>query len=398
MPADEPVHVSPFNALLCLIILGVNAATQRSGADHFANVHLSPARTSPFICLADILTTVLWLGYGVLFKRIGFKVSAKMLFKDFGFSEEEDTLVKGKGWPWNIVLMIVFLAGPMLEAIKLFAFGATGTAPWLQTFAAAMFVTAYIVRVSVNTLSRRCEDENAIQELANSRPERLFKTADFLYDLAYSAQFHFWIEIFGKLEFFAEPNAAVVITVLVMVIFPALTSYFSPKEDVQGNQPDEQEAQQAAPHAHWRPRILMGRWALANWAEDDRHRAFIVAFVIAISTPSDTAWRTIFIPLAAFAVVVLHLALVSVVTRILRKADRRRSSAQESLQGDREDPGLPQDQLRERWNPLLRAESPEWRNTVSMAFGLSNLTFVCMYYFGVYDASKTVKPGWLEAI
>ena len=77
-PAKEPVHVSPLNAVLCLVVLGINAATQRSGADHFANQHLSPARTSPFICLADILVTIIWLVYGVCHEKISIKASAKM--------------------------------------------------------------------------------------------------------------------------------------------------------------------------------------------------------------------------------------------------------------------------------------------------------------------------------
>lgn len=386
----------PFNAVLCLVTLGVNAATQRSGADHFANVHLSPARTSPFICLADILATMIWLGYGVLYKRMGFKASAKMLFKDFGFSEEEDALVRGRRWALNIVLVILFLIG-LAEAIKLFAFGATGTAPWLQMVAAAMFVSAYIARVSINTLSRLCTHEETIRELEASRPDRrrLFEVADVLYDLAYSAQFHFWIEVFGKLKFFAEPNAVVVVTVLVMVTFPTLFSYFFPIEVAQEDQPNRQQAQQAAPPSHQRPKILRGRWSLANWAPDDRHRAFIVVFVIAISTPPNAAWRIVFIPLTAFAVVVLNLAFVSAVSWLFRTV-KRRTGAQELPEPDREDPGLPQDQLRERLNPLLRTEASEWRNTVSMAFGLSNLIFACMYYWGVYDASKTVKPGWLE--
>jgi len=216
LPAKEPVHVSPLNAVLCLVVLGINAATQRSGADHFANQHLSPARTSPFICLADILVTIIWLVYGVCYKKMSIKASAKMLFKDFDFSEEEDTLGVGNRWSWSIIFVVLFAVGVLLEAIKLFTFAATGTAPWLQTFAAAMFFAAYVVRISVNTISWLCTDSKTIENLKATKADRkmLFNIADLLYNIAYSAQFRFWIATFGNLEYFARPNKKVVPTLL----------------------------------------------------------------------------------------------------------------------------------------------------------------------------------------
>ncbi len=57
--ADD--HVS-WQSTLCLITLSVGAMAQRSGADRFlSSDSLSPARTSPFVCLADIVLVFLWL-------------------------------------------------------------------------------------------------------------------------------------------------------------------------------------------------------------------------------------------------------------------------------------------------------------------------------------------------
>lgn len=407
-PAKEPVHVSPLNAVLCLVVLGINAATQRSGADHFANQHLSPARTSPFICLADILVTIIWLVYGVCHEKISIKASAKMLFKDFDFSEEEDTLGVGNRWSWSIVLVLLFAVGVLVEAIKLFAFAATGTAPWLQTFAAAMFFAAYVVRISVNTISRLCTDETTTTKLGETKADRkmLFNIADLLYNIAYSAQFRFWIATFGNLEYFARPNKKVVPTLLAIVIVPALASYFFPKEKKsQGVQPVEEQTSQSTPTGTQKPEIYGGSWSLKNWEKDDQNRAFLVLFVVMISVPLDTAWRILFIPLASLAVVVGHLSLVSLICQIVRKVKKRNSVASKTKASDNiseasvpvdEDSQAIEKQLRERWSPLLRAKDPEWRNVVSSASAVANFSFVCMYYFGIYDASKTVKPGWLE--
>ncbi|THV97187.1 hypothetical protein D6D27_02257 [Aureobasidium pullulans] len=375
LPAKEPVHVSPLNAVLCLVVLGINAATQRSGADHFANQHLSPARTSPFICLADILVTIIWLVYGVCYKKMSIKASAKMLFKDFDFSEEEDTLGVGNRWSWSIIFVVLFAVGVLLEAIKLFTFAATGTAPWLQTFAAAMFFAAYVVRISVNTISWLCTDSKTIENLKATKADRkmLFNIADLLYNIAYSAQFRFWIATFGNLEYFARPNKKVVPTLLAIY-----TNWNTEARDL---------------------------WRKLNWEKDDQNRAFLVLFVVMISVPLDAAWRILFIPLASLAVVVGHLSLVSLICQIVRKVKKRNSVASKTKASDNiseasvpvdEDSQAIEKQLRERWSPLLRAKDPEWRNVVSSASAVANFSFVCMYYFGIYDASKTVKPGWLE--
>lgn len=317
--------------------------------------------------------------------------SAKTLVKDFGFSEEEDTMVLGRRWPLNIIVMTLFIVGALFEGIKLFAFGATGTAPWSQTFAAATFFAAYIFRVLVNTFSRRCNDADTLRRLEETKQERenLFKIADSFYNLAYSAQFHFWIETFGNLKFFSEPKAVVVVTLLVMIAFPALTSYFFPV--------DEPREGRSTPTRWQLPQIYHGRWSVYNWGTADQNRAFLVLFVIGIIIPFDfdLIWRLILVPLAAFAVAVICLTLASVLGMLINRS-RANNNVPGTPEPGNQDPGLSEEELRPRLSPLLRAKTAAWRNTVSSAFALANFAFVCMYYFGVYDASKTVKPSWLE--
>ena len=53
------------SAIWALIALSLNAMTQRSRADHFpSSDSLSPARSSPFICLADFILVACWLVKG----------------------------------------------------------------------------------------------------------------------------------------------------------------------------------------------------------------------------------------------------------------------------------------------------------------------------------------------
>ncbi|CAC9893602.1 unnamed protein product [Aureobasidium pullulans] len=234
----------------------------------------------------------------------------------------------------------------------------------------------------------------------------LFNIADLLYNIAYSAQFRFWIATFGNLEYFARPNKKVVPTLLAIVIVPALASYFFPKEKKsQGVQPVEEQTSQSTPTGTQKPEIYGGSWSLKNWEKDDQNRAFLVLFVVMISVPLDAAWRILFIPLASLAVVVGHLSLVSLICQIVRKVKKRNSVASKTKASDNiSEASVPVDgdsqaiekQLRERWSPLLRAKDPEWRNVVSSASAVANFSFVCMYYFGIYDASKTVKPALTE--
>jgi len=61
-PPPPPSPISWQSALWGLIAVSLNAQTQRSAADHFpSSDSLSPARSSPFVCLADIVIAVIWL-------------------------------------------------------------------------------------------------------------------------------------------------------------------------------------------------------------------------------------------------------------------------------------------------------------------------------------------------
>ena len=90
LPPTPPSPVSWQSALWGLIALSLNAQTQRSAADHFpSSDSLSPARSSPFICLADMVVAILWLVGGC---RAGLGIGGCL-----AWSRREMGLVKEKG-------------------------------------------------------------------------------------------------------------------------------------------------------------------------------------------------------------------------------------------------------------------------------------------------------------
>lgn len=89
LPPTPPSPVSWQSALWGLIALSLNAQTQRSAADHFhSSDSLSPARSSPFICLADIIVAIVWLVGGL---RAGLGVGASLAWcrKELGLLREK---------------------------------------------------------------------------------------------------------------------------------------------------------------------------------------------------------------------------------------------------------------------------------------------------------------------
>ncbi len=88
LPPPPPSPVSWQSALWGLIALSLNAQTQRSAADHFpSSDSLSPARSSPFICLADMVVAILWLVAGRK-ARLGVRSSLAWGRREMGLLRE----------------------------------------------------------------------------------------------------------------------------------------------------------------------------------------------------------------------------------------------------------------------------------------------------------------------
>lgn len=184
-------QVSWQSALWGLIALSLGAMTQRSGADRFPSSDaLSPVRTSPFICGADIIVASIWLFNG---KRIGLGFGSAL-----HWSRQEMGLIRGsadrelvQGIP--VVTISLFVLGPLPQAIKMF--GMTGL-PWTKLWAVILFV-AWVIEV----ILRFCAGISSEKEGASLvRRKMMAKTtlrrvSKMTYQVAFMAQIAVWLWI-----------------------------------------------------------------------------------------------------------------------------------------------------------------------------------------------------------
>ena len=123
-----PQPVSAASALWALIALAINAMTQRSGADR--RDVLSPARSSPLVCLADVVVVVLWLAHGMR-QGLGVKASMYWYRKEMGLLREKSDRRLIEGIP--AVTIFFFILGPSLRRSKPLVLGdCTGRRPGLR--------------------------------------------------------------------------------------------------------------------------------------------------------------------------------------------------------------------------------------------------------------------------
>ena len=152
--------VSASSALWAIIALSLNAMTQRSGADRFpSNDTLSPARTSPIVCLADMVVGGLWLIQGV---RRGLSAGASLHWyrREMGLMRESSDRRFIQGVP--AVTTIVFLLGPLPQAIKFLGSGGLpGSKSWVTMYLVA-WLTEAISRFLAGLPTSLVEETNDI--------------------------------------------------------------------------------------------------------------------------------------------------------------------------------------------------------------------------------------------
>lgn len=226
-------------ALWPLIALALNAMLQRSGADNFPSSEtLSPARTSVFICLADILVVLLWMCRGLAAKQ-GFRETARLYMCDMGIFSGENMLLKGT----PAVGLILFVLVPVPQALKLVGSrGIPGTQTWM-----VIFLMAYLVSIVINVFgvphNEKATGMKPRAILSRTERQRLVTLSDTIYSLAYLAQLGVWIWIAADLfesgfesELRTSPGHGVVRLTFYGVVFLwlGLTCYLFEKSNLVG--------------------------------------------------------------------------------------------------------------------------------------------------------------------
>ncbi|MCJ1224038.1 hypothetical protein MMC12_000681 [Toensbergia leucococca] len=168
---------------------------QRSPADNFPSEEtLSPARTSVFICLADIIIATIWLARGLRAGQ-GFRESARVYRSEMGIYSDFNILMKGT----PAVGLIVFVLVPVPQALKLFGSrGIPGTQACMVIFLLAYLVSIFISTIGVphNDKSTRSKPREKFDEKTR---QALVTFSDIIYVAAYLAQFGIWILIVVEL-------------------------------------------------------------------------------------------------------------------------------------------------------------------------------------------------------
>lgn len=363
-----------FGVLLSFALITV---PQRSASDEYSTYPMAPTRVSPFICVVDVLASVLWISYG-LYHRLGIRASAKLAVQKSAVSGEDGrrTLLGGQ----TIIHIILFVAGPVVQVYRLFPLNGRS---WVLTWSSIFFV-AYTFHMAVDFMG--CgdipDDRLERQEFKNENQnvQDIFKIVDAMFMAAYSWQMIQWIGIFSDLTQTASStySEAVINTILVCLITLAvIISCYGDK--IKGE------------------KIMHGLWSFQNWYKRHWYSVGHITFAIflifgpllptplgkksTLMTPSTSAPLQNMWPLIALigtlAVVVIEVFVVAGLHTMLNKLGQRLWPTEAPL--NQEDPWQRDPRFENRWNPLV-IYPPKWREVLSITFACCNITFGLLYY------------------
>lgn len=371
-------RTSGMDAFGLLLSFALITVPQRSASDEYSTYTMAPTRVSPFICIADVLTTVLWISYG-LHHSLGIRASAKLAVQKSAVSGAENrrTFLGGQ----TIIHIILFIAGPALQVYRLFPLNDRS---WVLAWSLTFFV-AYVFHIAVDFLGSETVTDERLEGPAfrneNQKVQNIFKVVDAMNIAAYSWQITQWIGIFMDLTqtMSSASSEAAVNTVLICLITCAvLVSCYG--RTIRGE------------------RIIHGLWSFKNWNRRHWSNIGLIAFASflvfgpllptpigkksSLMTPSTSAplqniWPLIAPTLGTLAVVVIAVFVVASVHTTFSALDRYLWPVVAPL--TQEDPWQCEDVFGERWNPLV-ASPPKWREVLSITFACCNITFGLLYY------------------
>lgn len=371
-------RTSGMDAFGLLLSFALITVPQRSASDEYSTYTMAPTRVSPFICVADVLTTMLWIFYG-LHHSLGIRGSAKLAVRKSAVSgaESRRTLLGGQ----TIIHIVLFIAGPALQVYRLFPIKGRS---WVLTWSLIFFV-AYVFHIVVDFLGSGTTTDDRLEgpdfRSENQKVQNIFKIVDTMNIAAYSWQITQWIGIFTDLtqKMSSASSEAAVNTILVCLITCAvLISCYG--RTIRGE------------------RIIHGLWSFKNWTRRHWYKIGLIAFAnflilgpllptsigekSSLLTPSTSAplqniWPLIAPTLGTLAIVVIEVFVVAGLHTTFSVLDHYLWPIVAPLTP--EDPWGCEDVLKERWNPLV-ASPPKWREVLSITFACCNITFGLLYY------------------
>jgi len=178
--------------------LSLNAMTQSSPSDDYpSSVPLSPARSSPIICLTDTLIVLLWLSYG-LYSGHGFLNSAKALRNELGLRRNDSEGDLKEGIPASAI--IFFALGPLPQAVKLL--GCKGV-PWTVVWC-FFYLVSFLLNVGVIVIAG---PNGSANERTSTKPamsshlkHKLVNISQKLTVIGYVVQITIWAFVLVRLD------------------------------------------------------------------------------------------------------------------------------------------------------------------------------------------------------
>lgn len=362
---------------LTLLSSAMLAVPQRSASDEFASFIVSPSRISPFICGADILSTLLWLFHGWWSLGLGWQERAQLAIRQSAISGSAARQQYSK--EQNIVLA-VFCLVTLFPAIWLMG---QEDIFWAKVWV-LLFLTAYIVHACTDLLASYAPapatSPDHLDPDANEadRLKVLLNIVDFVNCGAYACQMKAWVDIFGNLTEaaltkYSEKSVTVVVGLVIILAY--LVSKFTPDKG--------------------RYRVLHGLWSLRRWGSSHNNTVVACAFVIflilglpfrpnssttLVSHQQSSLWPMIVSPLGTLSVVVLVVYTVSIMHTLVRKACGGEVTNRFEVPVQEE-----QSQLASRLSVIV-VSPREWREILSISFALCNILFGILYYTYVHPA------------
>lgn len=359
---------------LSFAALAANAIQQRSGADEFLSVAaLSLARISPLICTADALVAITTIFYG-LNRNLGFNGSCTLYVRNRRRHLEE---------PY-----------PKLNTARLFVDSATfGLALYSAvtlfraegldiriTIWAAMYMGAPVISGMLRLVSENVKAQEAVTDLVyEGHGVQLLRISDVIWCIAYLGQFTLWIQVFdafSTLPRFADGNRKWFDLAMGASISVAIAlSFFC----------------RCRFYKYW----CLRRWRQKQWSVA-LNVGFVLVLLVGMPTDAESLakWRqSLFVPLAAFSVVVNMLWTVTILESLFTTllSSLQQGFSLTLMPTVRDD--IITAEFKDRLNPLLSTAPQYWRQPLMLNFSFCQIFFAALNFMLIHDDNTTFAPS-----
>ena len=184
-------EVSWQSALWGLVALALGSMTQRSGGDIYASAEsLSPARSSPFVCMADMVVVILWIVKG---RKLGIDVRSILRWQreELGLTRKSADQEGKQEVP--VIPICLYVLGALPQGVKILGMS---NVPWTKTWATILLV-AWVFELIVGSYAGipSAAPESAFDERKAATRTLLVRISRVIYRLAFAVHVVTWVWI-----------------------------------------------------------------------------------------------------------------------------------------------------------------------------------------------------------